>query len=103
MVFPAYSFYYGTMHGAFCMERRKLKNSNKQWNTDTVGAKKGGRGTEKAKDGPEVDRAETEAVRCRRKNSQAVVCDNASFISWLHSLEKMVPEVTKALEEKSSS
>lgn len=41
------------------MERRKLKNSNKQWSTHTVGAKKGGRGIEKARDGPEADRAET--------------------------------------------
>lgn len=69
------------------MERRKLKNSNKQRNTDTLKAKKGGRGTEKARDGPEVDRAETEAVRYRSKNSQAVICDNASFISWLRHLE----------------
>lgn len=50
-------------------------------------AKKGSKGTEKTRDGPEVDMQKSKAERYRRKNSQRAIGNNASFILWLHHLD----------------
>lgn len=59
------------LHGKQIKTRRQLENSKKEWSADTMVAKKGSKGTEKTRDGPEVDTAEVKSREIQKKELPA--------------------------------